>query len=69
MDTFSTNYESHPERIRRLDEVKHRAIVDALDQCRGNYHIAARLLGIGRTTIYRMARKYNYQPSRYKRNG
>jgi DNA-binding NtrC family response regulator len=64
MGTFSKNYERHPERICRLDEVKRRAIVDALDQCRGHYLTAARLLGIGRTTIYRMARKYNYQPSK-----
>jgi transcriptional regulator of acetoin/glycerol metabolism len=61
MGTFSKNHESRPERICRLDEVKRRAIVDALDQCSGNYLIAARSLGIGRTTIYRMAKAYNYQ--------
>jgi transcriptional regulator of acetoin/glycerol metabolism len=44
-----------------LDEVKRRAIVDAIDKCRGNYRLAARLLGIGKTTVYRMARQYNYQ--------
>jgi transcriptional regulator of acetoin/glycerol metabolism len=44
-----------------LDEVKRRAIVDALDKCRGNYRLAARLLGIGKTTVYRMARQHNYQ--------
>ena len=64
MDTCSKRYESRPERICRLDEVKRRAIVDALDRCRGNHLIAARLLSIGRTTIYRMARRYNYQPSK-----
>jgi len=63
MDTFSNskNYERHPERICRWDEVKRRAVVDAIDQCRGNYLLAARSLGIGRTTIYRMAKAYNYQ--------
>jgi hypothetical protein len=35
MDTFSKNYEGHPERIGRLDEVKRRTIVDALDQHSG----------------------------------
>jgi DNA-binding NtrC family response regulator len=44
------------------NEVKRLAIVDALDQCGGRRALAARLLGIGKTTIYRMARVYNYQP-------
>jgi len=44
------------------EEVKRRVIVAALDKCAGNYLLAARLLGIGRTTIYRMVRMYNYQP-------
>jgi DNA invertase Pin-like site-specific DNA recombinase len=45
-----------------LNDVKRRVIVDALDKCGGNYCLAARLLGIGKTTVYRMARQYNYQP-------
>ena len=49
-----------------LEEVKRRVIVDALDKCAGNYLLAARLLGIGRTTIYRMVRVYNYQPPTIK---
>jgi transcriptional regulator of acetoin/glycerol metabolism len=44
-----------------LDEVKRRAIVDAINKCGGNYCLAARLLGIGKTTVYRMARQYNYE--------
>jgi len=44
-----------------LEEVKRRVICDALDKCGGNYLLAARLLGIGKTTVYRMARAYNYQ--------
>jgi len=35
--------------------------VDALDKCGGNYRLAARLLGIGKSTIYRIAMTYNYQ--------
>jgi transcriptional regulator of acetoin/glycerol metabolism len=45
-----------------LDQVKRLVILDALDKCDGNYYLAAQLLGIGKTTIYRMARTYNYQP-------
>jgi len=41
-----------------LSEVKGRAIVDALDRCGGNYPLAARLLGMGRSTVYRIARTY-----------
>ena len=44
-----------------LDEVKRRVICDALDKCDGNYLLAAHLLGIGKTTVYRKARAYNYQ--------
>jgi transcriptional regulator of acetoin/glycerol metabolism len=44
-----------------LDEVKRRAIVDAIEKCGGNYCLAGRLLGIGKTTVYRMARQYHYQ--------
>jgi hypothetical protein len=47
-----------------LNEVKRRSIVDALDKCRGNYCLAAHLLGVGKTTVYRMAKEYNYQPSK-----
>ena len=45
------------------NEVKRRAIEDALDQCGGNRVLATQLLGIGKTTICRIARKCNYQPS------
>jgi hypothetical protein len=45
------------------NEVKRRAAVDALDQCGGNRVLAAQLLGIGKTTIYRIERTCNYQPT------
>ena len=45
-----------------LDEVKRLAIVAALDRCEGDYQLAARLLCVGKTTLYHMARKYNYHP-------
>jgi transcriptional regulator of acetoin/glycerol metabolism len=44
-----------------LDEVKWRAICDALDKCGGNHILAARHLGIGKTTVYRTAKAHNYQ--------
>lgn len=47
-----------------LSEVTRLAICDALDKCGGNYLLAARLLGIGRTTLYRKAKAYNYQPAK-----
>ena len=47
-----------------LSEVKRRVIVDALDKCDGNYLLAAHLLGVKRTTIYRMGRMYRYQQPR-----
>jgi transcriptional regulator of acetoin/glycerol metabolism len=50
-------------------EVKGRAIVDALDRCGGNYLFAARLLGIGRSTVYRIARTYTISRRGYRRNG
>ena len=34
-----------------LEEVKRRVIVDALDKCGGNCCLAARSLGIGKTTV------------------
>jgi len=61
MSGFSKSIRQPLGDILRLDEVKRQAIVDALDKCRGNYCLAARSLGIGKTTVYRMARQYNYQ--------
>jgi transcriptional regulator of acetoin/glycerol metabolism len=52
-----------------FDEVERRVICDALDKCGGNYLLAARLLGIGKTTVYRKARAYNYQSPRVQGKG
>jgi hypothetical protein len=41
-------------------EVRHRVFIDAIDKCGGNYMLAARMLGIGRTTIYRWVHIYGY---------
>jgi transcriptional regulator of acetoin/glycerol metabolism len=52
-----------------LSEVKGRAIVDALDRCGGDYLFAARLLGIGRSTVYRIARAYTISRQGHRRHG
>ena len=53
-----------PGTILPLDEVNRLAIIAALDRCEGDYQLAARLLCVGRTRLYQMARKYNYHPAR-----
>ena len=45
-----------------LDEVMHRVVIDAIDKCGGNYLLAAKMLGIGKTTIYRWVRIYCHEP-------
>jgi len=61
MSSFLKSIQQPLGAILPLDEVKRRVIVDALDKCGGNYRLAARLLGIGKSTVYRMARQHNYQ--------
>jgi transcriptional regulator of acetoin/glycerol metabolism len=48
-----------------LVEVKRRAVAEALDQCHGNRLLAARLLGIGKTTLYRMEKVCKSQLTQY----
>jgi Bacterial regulatory protein, Fis family len=43
-----------------LHEVRHRVVTDAIDKCGGNYMLAAKMLGIGRTTIYRWVQIHGY---------
>jgi DNA-binding NtrC family response regulator len=45
-------------RVERLKELEQRAIVEALHDARGNPVKAAKMLGIGKTTIYRKLREY-----------
>jgi transcriptional regulator of acetoin/glycerol metabolism len=64
-DTMSTLLQTIQKPLRivlPMKEVKRRVIVDALDKCRGNCILSAHLLGIGKTTLYRMARAYQYKP-------
>lgn len=52
----STASGSHP--VMPLAEVERRAILQALEYTRGDRAIAAHLLGIGRTTLYRKLKEY-----------
>ena len=44
---------SEPRQILPLHEVEKRAIIEALEQTKGDRAVTAMLLGIGRTTLYR----------------
>ncbi len=54
----SAHLEPHPYQILPLAEVERRAIVAALQSTRGDRTLAAQLLGIGRTTLYRKLKSY-----------
>jgi len=43
-----------------LAELERRAILNALEYTKGDRAVAAHLLGIGRTTLYRKLKEYNY---------
>jgi len=49
---------SDPVRILPLAEVERKAIIDTLNQLNGNKQMAAQLLGIGKTTLYRKLKEY-----------
>jgi len=44
--------------IMPLSEIEKRAILEALDYTKGDHSLAAHLLGIGRTTLYRKLKEY-----------
>ena len=50
-----------PSRILPLAEVEKRAILEALEYTKGDRLTAAQLLGIGRTTLYRKLKEYNFE--------
>jgi two-component system response regulator HydG len=47
----------------RLDELERNTIVKALKETKGDKIAAARLLGIGKTTLYRKLREYGQNPA------
>ena len=44
-----------------LAELERRAIIHALEYTKGDRAVAAHLLGIGRTTLYRKLKEYNLE--------
>ncbi len=50
-----------PRQILPLAEVEKRAIIEALEQTRGDRAVTAMLLGIGRTTLYRKIKEYRLE--------
>ena len=46
-------------KILPLIEVERKAILEAIEQLRGDKLLAARLLGIGKTTLYRKLKEYS----------
>ncbi len=44
-----------------LHEIERRAIIEALEQTKGDRGVAAHLLGIGRTTLYRKLKEYRLE--------
>jgi transcriptional regulator of acetoin/glycerol metabolism len=52
------------EEVLPLEEVKKQALLHALQHTSWNVKEAARLLGIGRTTIYRMLDEYSIDSTR-----
>jgi DNA-binding NtrC family response regulator len=51
-----------PATIVPLAEVERKAILGALDYTKGDRTVAAAMLGIGRTTLYRKLKEYGLQP-------
>lgn len=48
------------EALESLSEIERRHILKALEVCRGQRALAARVLGVDRKTLYRRLRAYGY---------
>jgi transcriptional regulator of acetoin/glycerol metabolism len=53
----------------RLEEIERQAILQAAQQCHGNVSQMARLLGVGRTTLWRHLRRMNISLDAYREDG
>jgi DNA-binding NtrC family response regulator len=47
--------------IRTLADIEREHIIASLEKLKGDRMKTARVLGIGKTTLYRKLREYNYQ--------
>jgi DNA-binding NtrC family response regulator len=54
----SSLYSYYPQPITPLAEVEKKAILNAIDYTKGDRTVAAEMLGIGRTTLYRKLKEY-----------
>ena len=54
--------------VKSLNELEREAILQTAKACNGNVSEMARLLGIGRTTLWRRLRAYNILPDDYRGN-
>ncbi len=61
--------ESTRERPMSLAEAEKKAISEALEYCRGNITMTAKILGIGRNTLYRKIKEYKIVLNNYDGNG
>jgi DNA-binding NtrC family response regulator len=52
---------AEPRKIIPLHEVEKRAIIEALEQTKGDRGVTAMMLGIGRTTLYRKLKEYRLE--------
>jgi transcriptional activator for dhaKLM operon len=51
-----------------MEELERQAIIQAAQACRGNISHMARVLGIGRTTVWRRMKQLNISPDLYREN-
>lgn len=53
------NIKVNDEELLSLDEIERRAVIKTIDKAGGNIVVASKILGIGRSTMYRKMKKYN----------
>jgi DNA-binding NtrC family response regulator len=58
-----------PERSQPLTELQEEALIQAARDCNGNLSEIARVLGIGRTTVWRWFKRMNISPDSFRSNG
>jgi transcriptional regulator of acetoin/glycerol metabolism len=61
--------EHPPERAQPLTELQEEALIQAAKDCNGNLSEIARVLGIGRTTVWRWFKRMNISPDSFRSNG
>lgn len=65
LETNNENYENKDINIIPMEKLEKENIENAIEKCDGNLAKAARLLDIGRSTLYRKIKKYNIK-ERYR---